>query len=99
AGKHNLISDSQSSLAEPSAFLAKLSEVNEKLDRLLSWKDTVDNLQDLHPKIDSLLSMKLTVGTMRTTMTKMQESLTFVSSQYDSLINSVKTQEKDVKEL
>ncbi|KAG0442644.1 hypothetical protein HPB47_015650, partial [Ixodes persulcatus] len=76
-----------------------LSEVNEKLDRLLSWKDTVDNLQDLHPKIDSLLSMKLTVDTMRTAMTEMQESLTFVSSQYDSLINSVKTQEKEVKEL
>ncbi|KAG0429459.1 hypothetical protein HPB47_023622, partial [Ixodes persulcatus] len=50
-----------------------LSEVNEKLDRLLSWKDTVDNLQDLHPKIDSLLSMKLTVDTMRTAMTEMQE--------------------------
>ncbi|KAG0412659.1 hypothetical protein HPB47_010202, partial [Ixodes persulcatus] len=45
-----------------------LSEVNEKLDRLLSWKDTVDNLQDLHPKIDSLLS-----DTMRTAMTEMQE--------------------------
>lgn len=99
AGKHNLVSDSQSSLAEPSAFLAQLSEVNEKLDRLLSWKDTVDNLHDLHPKIDSLLSMKLTVDMMRVTMTDMQESLTFVSSQYDSLINSVKTQEKQVKEL
>ncbi|KAG0417789.1 hypothetical protein HPB47_005352, partial [Ixodes persulcatus] len=51
------------------------SEVNEKLDRLLSWKDTIDNLQDLHPKIDSLLSMKLTVDTMRNTMTENLEGI------------------------
>ncbi|KAM7304502.1 hypothetical protein ISCGN_014402 [Ixodes scapularis] len=39
------------------------------------------------------------MDTMRVITTEMQESLTFVSSQYDSLINSMKTQEKEVKEL
>lgn len=95
-GKPNVNTDSPLSQAEPSGFLEQLSAVHQKLDLLLSLKDTVD---DMLPKIDALLAMKLTVDTMRNSMNEVQESLNFVSSQYDSLLKSTKAQDKVVKEL
>ncbi|KAG0421448.1 hypothetical protein HPB47_002655 [Ixodes persulcatus] len=49
--------------------------------------------------MDALLSMKQAVDTMRDTMAGMQESLNFVSSQYDSLLASAQTQDKIIKAL
>lgn len=97
--KSILNTDSPSSQAEPPCFLEQLSTVYQKLDLLLPLKDAMDNLQKMHPKIDALLSMKLTVDTMRNTINEMQASLNFVSSQYDSLVNLTKAQDKVVKEL
>lgn len=99
SAKSDLSTDPPSSQAEATTFLAQLETVHQKLDRLLSWKDTVDSLHELHPKMDALLSMKQAVDTMRDTMAGMQESLNFVSSQYDSLLASAQTQDKIIKAL
>ncbi|KAM7306547.1 hypothetical protein ISCGN_010250 [Ixodes scapularis] len=99
SAKSDLSTNPPSSQAEATTFLAQLETVHQKLDRLLSWKDTADSLHELHPKMDALLSMKQAVDTMRDTMTGMQESLNFVSSQYDSLLASAQTQDKIIKAL
>lgn len=91
--------DTQSSQTECTEFGTQLSTLHQKLDLLLSWKASVDNLQDLHPKIDALLSMKLAVDALRDSVTEMQESVAFISAQYDSLVNSTKSQDQAVKEL
>lgn len=97
--KPNAEGELTSSQVETGAFLSQLSTVNQKLDLLLSWKDTVGALHELHPKIDALLSLKDTVDSMRTTMNEMQTSLIFYSSEYDSLVKSAKTQDKVIKDL
>lgn len=98
--KSNLEGDlTPSSQVDPIAFMAELSTVNKKLDLLLAWKDTVDSLHDLHPKVDALLSMKQEVDTLRDSVNTMQESMSFVSSQYDSLVTSVKSQATIIKGL
>ncbi|KAM7295532.1 hypothetical protein ISCGN_025032 [Ixodes scapularis] len=99
SAKSDLSTNPPSSQAEATTFLAQLETVHQKLDRLLSWKDTVDSLHELHLKMDALLSMKQAVDTMRDTMAGMQESLNFVSSQYDSLLASAQTQDKIIKAL
>lgn len=85
--------------ADSSAFLAQLSSVNQKLDLLLSWKDSVGALHELHPKIDSLLLLKQTVDSMKLTMNEMQTSMNFYSEEYDSLVKSAKSQDKTIKDL
>ncbi|KAG0425563.1 hypothetical protein HPB47_027277 [Ixodes persulcatus] len=88
-----------SSQVEPSDSLAQLSMVHQKLDLLLSLKETVESLKELHPKVDSLLSLRQTVDTMRDTIATMQESLTFFSSEYDILVKATASQDKAIKEL
>lgn len=88
-----------SSQVEPSDSLAQLSMVHQKLDLLLSLKETVESLKELHPKVDSLLSLRQTVDTMRDTIATMQESLTFFSSEYDILVKATASQYKAIKEL
>ncbi|XP_040073371.1 uncharacterized protein LOC120845873 [Ixodes scapularis] len=75
----------------------QLAKVNKKLDLLLSKKDTVDTLHDLHPKVDALLSMKQVVDTMQDSLNALQESVNFVSAQYDSLVTTAKSQDHTIK--
>lgn len=84
---------------DPSSFLSKLAKVNKKLDLLLSWKDTADTLHDLHPKVDALLSMKRVVDTMQDSLSALQDSVNFVSAQYDSLVITAKSQNHTIKAL
>lgn len=84
---------------DPSSFVSQLSSVNQKLDLLLSWKDTVGALHELHPKIDALLTLKQTVDSMRVTINEMQTSMNFYSTQYDSLVLTTKSHDKTIKDL
>lgn len=96
--KSNLDSNpTTSSQSDPCSFLSELAEVNKKLDLLLSWKDTVDTIHDLHPKVDALLSMKQVVDTMQDSLNALQESVNFVSAQYDSLVTTAKSQDHTIK--
>lgn len=98
--KANLESlDIPSTPTNTSAVSAQLTEVNEKLDLLLSWKDSVGALHELLPKVDTLLLLTQTVDTLRVSLSEMHKSLNFFSSEYDSLVESSKSHDNVIKEL
>lgn len=80
-------------------LFGRVIDGEQKLDILLAWKDTVDSLHELHPKVDALLLMKQEVDRMRDFVNTMQESFSFVSSQYDSSMTSIKSQATIIKGL
>ncbi|KAG0423243.1 hypothetical protein HPB47_000969, partial [Ixodes persulcatus] len=84
---------------EPHSFSAQLASVNEKLDVLLSLKQSVDSLLTLPAKVDALLALKPTVELLRTTVQEVQDSVVFLSAQYDSVFTAITAQKKVTKGL
>ncbi|CAN7945639.1 unnamed protein product [Ixodes pacificus] len=84
---------------EPNSFSAQLTSVNEKLDVLLSLKQSVDSLLTLPAKVDALLALKPTVELLRTTVQEVQDSVVFLSAQYDSVLTEITEQKKVTKDL
>ncbi|CAN7983420.1 unnamed protein product [Ixodes hexagonus] len=77
---------------DPNTFSMQLASVNQKLDVLLSLKESVDTLLTLPAKVDALLALKPTVEWLRTTVQDVEESVTFLNAQYDSVVAEVAAQ-------
>lgn len=82
---------------DPNSFSVQLATVNEKLDRLLCLKESVDTLLTLPAKVDALLALKPTVDWLRTTVQDVEDSVKFLSAQYDSVIAEAKAQKEVTK--
>lgn len=87
------------SQCDSTAFSSQLAAVNRKLDLLSSLKENVDTLLQLPTKVDELLLLKPSVEKMKETVKEVQESISFFSEKYDSLLALVTAHEREVKTL
>lgn len=81
------------------AFSAQLASVNQKLDVLLNLKGSVDTLLTLPAKVDALLALKPTVEWLQTTVKEVEESVTFINAQYDSMVVEAAAQKQLTQDL
>lgn len=80
-----------------SSISAHLDAVNKKLDLLHHLKKSVDRLSDLPTNIEDLLLMRPTVEALKETVGGVQDSITFFSKKYDSILALVNSKDNEVK--
>ncbi|XP_040357382.1 uncharacterized protein LOC121046801 [Ixodes scapularis] len=81
------------------ATQGRLASVNQKLDVLLSLKESVDTLLTLPAKVDAVLALKPTVEWLQTTVKEVEESVTFINAQYDSMVVEAAAQKQLTQDL
>ncbi|CAN7947330.1 unnamed protein product [Ixodes pacificus] len=69
------------------------------LDVLLSLRGSVDTLLTLPAKVDALLALKPTVEWLQTTVKEVEESVTFINAQYDSMVVEAAAQKQFTQDL
>lgn len=92
-------STSINSQEDSSVVLVQLTALNEKIDSLMSIKDSVETLLNLPTKVDELMALKPTVERLQSTVEEVQSAISFLSSKYDVLMLTVSANEKKMKEL
>lgn len=85
--------------ADSSKSGADMAVVNQKLDRLLTLKESVDTLLQLSAKVDILLALKPAVDKLADTVSGIEKSIAFLSSKYDTLLARTTSNEQTVKSL
>lgn len=78
---------------------SQLTAIAEKLSLLDSTREQVDALSLIPSKIDELLCLKSEIEAVNTKMQEIHDSVEFLSSKYDSLLQEAATRDKNISAL
>lgn len=90
---------SVSSQEDASGVLLQLSNLNEKIDMLMSIKGSMESLANLPGKVDELMALKPAVERLQNVVGEVQAAIEFLSSKYDTVLQTVSENAKMIKEL